>query len=83
MKNIILIIALSLVFTNCKKKEAVSTTPAIAYCIWYNQTCIGCPAKVFYKCTDDKSQMQKSCIELRDKGLFYEVIEKSKCSECK
>lgn len=81
MKNIILIIALSLVFTNCKKKVA-STTPVIAYCIWYNQTCVGCPTRVFYKCTDNKDEMTKTCLSLRDQGLFVEVIEKSKCSEC-
>lgn len=80
MKNIILIIGLSLVFTNCKKKQV--STSVIAYCIWYNQTCVGCQTRVFYKCTDNKDEMTKTCLSLRDQGLFYEVIEKSNCSEC-
>jgi len=77
MKNIILLIALSLVFTNCKKK---STEPKEdIYCCFAVKN----GSKSFYRCAETQSEMQSIALEIRDKNLgSLETTRKSTCSEC-
>lgn len=77
MKNVILIIVLSLVFTNCKKNPIKPKEDI--YCCFYSDN----GNKTFYKCASTKTEMQKYAIEISDKNLgSMETSRKSTCSEC-
>lgn len=85
MKKIILILAVVLTVVGCKKSSNKSAVPAstpVVYCIFYNQTCVGCQPRVFYKCVITKDEMTQACVTLRDQNKEYEVVNKSTCSEC-
>lgn len=85
MKKVILILAVILTVVGCQKNSNKSLAPASTsgvYCIFYNQTCVGCQPRVFYKCASTQSEMQQACVTLRDQNKEYEVVEKSTCSDC-
>jgi hypothetical protein len=81
MKKLSLVIMFALLVVGCKKNKKTTSASNI-YCIWYNQTCVGCQKRVFYKCASTQSEMQQACIQLRNDNKEYEVVEKATCSDC-
>lgn len=77
MKNLILIIALPLVFTNCKKK--LSNPKEDIYCCFIENN----GNRSFYKCASTKEEMISVSVEIRNNNLgsIY-TTRKSECSEC-
>lgn len=85
MKKVILILALislSLSFTDCKKSNKTSQSPATkVMCMWLTNG----SSRTFYKCMDittSSTAYQNECISLRDAGKFHDDVQKATCSEC-
>lgn len=80
MKNLILILAVLSIFTNCKKKEVKPEEPIKeqTYCVY--EVMKG--TRYFYKCTEGKIAATTAYNELNSQGKDVEVIAKNTCSEC-
>lgn len=76
MKKVILILAvLTVVFTNCKKKEEVKPEEE-AYCVYGSHN-------EFISCEKNQADLTKKMIQLRDDGVVgASSVKKSTCSDC-
>lgn len=78
MKNIILIIALSLTIFGCKKTTVAPIAQPI-YCVWIDNSN---GTRTFYRCVETDAEMQQLNIQLRNQGKFHTDFRKATCSEC-
>lgn len=80
MKKVILVLAITSLFVNCKKKETKPEEPVKeqTYCIyWYNGG-----VKTFYKCVEGKEAANSEYTTIVNGGNEAEAVAKSSCSEC-
>lgn len=82
MKKIILIFAIIVSFTNCKKSTTAAPTPTEVKCVFVMNGGFNGTSRYFYKCSSSATEMTQIAMELRNQNLFYETITKSTCSEC-
>ena len=80
MKKVILILAITSLFVNCKKKETKPEDPVKeqTYCIYGYVNGV----KMFYKCVEGKDAANNSYNELVSQGKDAEAVAKSSCVEC-
>lgn len=79
MKNLILILALSLTVIGCKKTTIVPIAQPV-YCVWLIHT--NTP-NTFYKCVETDEEMQKLNVQLRNAQIAHIEYRKATCSECR
>ena len=82
MKKVILILAIATMFTNCKKSTTAPATPTEVTCVFVINGGSNGTSRYFYKCTSSVEELIQVSKDLRDKGLEYESIKKSTCSQC-
>jgi len=78
MKNLILILALSLTVLGCKKTTIVPIAQPV-YCVWLNNSN---GTKTFYRCVETDEEMQQLNIQLRNANKFHTDYRKATCSDC-
>lgn len=79
MKNLILILALSLTVFGCNKKTTIVPIAQPVYCVWINHTN---GTQSFYKCVETDEEMQKLNVQLRNQNIFHTDYRKATCAEC-
>lgn len=82
MKKVILIIAIAVSFTNCKKSTTAPATATSVKCVFVMDGGSNGTTRYFYKCSSSATEMTQIAMELRNQNLNYEIIEKSTCSQC-
>lgn len=85
MKKIISILVLALVlgFTSCKKNnKTLNPASQDVYCIFITNYGPNGNQRHFYKCVDNVNDYQNENIYLRNNNYFHEDVKKSDCSEC-
>lgn len=82
MKKVILILAIAVSFTNCKKSTTAPATATSVKCVFVMNGGSNGTTRYFYKCSSSATEMNQIAMELRNQNLFYETTYKSTCSEC-
>jgi len=78
MKNLLLVLAITVSFLSCKKDESKSPTSNEVECVFSTDN-----ARIYHGCVKTKDELAQKIIQLRDAGyLQIETTKKSTCSEC-
>lgn len=84
MKKLILIIAIIVSFTNCKKSTTAPSNSSTSQvtCIFIINGGANTTGRYFYKCVNSAQDLATESVKLSGQNLFHEDIKKSTCNEC-
>lgn len=82
MKKLIVLLAITSLFTGCKSKNKSINQPSKQIDVWCIFIVNG-TQKTFHKCVStENNELQNESIKLTDAGIDHEKIKKASCAEC-